>query len=285
MKDQFVTIILAGLPGKIASAIANLTPAEQVHTHALASSQHQGSSWQSNSTISPRTIQLVSESDLGATLRTGEQYVALDFSPTAPTPERFLLWESLGIPAVVGFTGFAPAQARARVRDSKGLVVFAPNLALPIVALQAILRDATQHYAGAFSGFKLQCTESHQSSKKDLSGTARAILPNLAALGISNAEETAIVPVRDPSAQRALGVPEEFLGGHGWHRYEVTSDAGVSLALEHNVNGRSVYAEGAVKACQFARKKWNEGVRGKDFDMMDVLKSSALLLVPRSLNS
>ncbi len=44
-----------------------------------------------------------------------------------------------------------------------------------IVAVQAMLKYMSDRFPGAFSGYSLSVTESHQSSKVDTSGTAKAI--------------------------------------------------------------------------------------------------------------
>jgi 4-hydroxy-tetrahydrodipicolinate reductase len=263
-------IILAGLPGKIASVVANSLPAATFHSHALCSSRHATTQWIAEATAAQ--ITLVTELNLAASLMQGEEYVALDFSPVAAGPDRLAYWASLKVPAVIGATGFDAKDLRERIPETDALIVIAPNLALPIVAIQAALKDAAQHYSGAFAGFKFRCEESHQATKKDTSGTARSLIPVFRDLGFQGAEEKSIVSIRDPALQRQRGVPEDCIGGHGWHRYEASSESGVTIVLEHNINGRAVYAAGALRACAFALKKWQGAERGRAFDMVDVIK-------------
>ncbi|MBA0742749.1 hypothetical protein Gogos_015770, partial [Gossypium gossypioides] len=68
--------------------------------------------------------------------------------------------------------------------------------------------------------------------------------------------------LRDPKQQiEMVGVPEEHLSGHAFHLYHLTSpDQTVSFEFQHNVCGRSIYAEGTVDAILFlAKKKEDEG--------------------------
>ena len=55
--------------------------------------------------------------------------------------------------------------------------------------------------------------------------------------------------VREPKEQvERMNVPEEHLLGHAFHTYELVSPDGmVSFKFEHNVCGRSIYAQ--VRPC------------------------------------
>ena len=91
-------------------------------------------------------------------------------------------------------------------------------------------------------------------------------------LGIPFLEDQ-IIKARDPATQMILGVPGQYLAGHGWHTYTLVSpDQTVKLEFIHNVNGRDVYAVGTLDAIAFLAKKIKEGAKGKVFTMIDVLK-------------
>ena len=71
------------------------------------------------------------------------------------------------------------------------------------------------------------------------------------------------------------GVPEEYLGGHGWHTYTlVSNDKTVRFEFTHNVNGRDVYAKGTLDAIVYLSKKINGITMGTVFTMADVLKGN-----------
>jgi 4-hydroxy-tetrahydrodipicolinate reductase len=115
--------------------------------------------------------------------------------------------------------------------------------------------------------------ESHQATKLDISGTAKAVISCFQKLGVSfNLNE--VKQVRDPQEQLTLvGVPEEHLSGHAFHMYHLTSpDETVSFEFQHNVCGRSIYAEGTVDAALFLHKKIQSGANKKLYDMIDVLR-------------
>ncbi|MFC1663865.1 dihydrodipicolinate reductase C-terminal domain-containing protein [Patescibacteria group bacterium] len=67
-----------------------------------------------------------------------------------------------------------------------------------------------------------------------------------------------------------LGVPGEHLKGHGWHDYIFLSEDGtVRFRLTHNVNGRDVYALGALDAIRFLATHLKPGTV---FSMNEVLR-------------
>lgn len=55
---------------------------------------------------------------------------------------------------------------------------------LQVVAFQATMELMAQQFPGAFTGYNMQVVESHQRSKVDTSGTAKAIVQSFQNLGI-----------------------------------------------------------------------------------------------------
>jgi len=179
-----------------------------------------------------------------------------------------------GCPFVLGTTGHDDRSALERlVQDSGNVAVIAPNMAKQIVAFQAMMQYAAENFPNSFAGYELEIKESHQKGKKDTSGTARAMADDFNQLGIPFAVGQ-IRSVREPSEQLAMGIPEDALSGHGWHTYTLNSaDGTVLFRFTHNVNGRSIYAEGTLSALRFLQQKVDEGAQGRVFSMIDVLKS------------
>jgi 4-hydroxy-tetrahydrodipicolinate reductase len=93
------------------------------------------------------------------------------------------------------------------------------------------------------------------------------------AMGVAFTEDQ-IHKERDPAVQQAeWGIPEAYLGGHGWHTYTLTSPDGTSLfQLTHNINGREIYVEGTLRALRYLQRKVADGSQGRVFSMIDVLK-------------
>src|SRR3989344_5505325 len=157
-----------------------------------------------------------------------------------------------GSPFVMGTTGGDRAALEARVKD---------------------FDFAAQNFPDAFEGYTLKVQESHQTGKKDTSGTAKAMVAYFNTLGVPFTVD-GIRKIRDPDVQEHLvGVPKEHLGGHGWHSYVLESgNEDVKLRFEHNVNGRRAYVKGTLDALRFLHIKVEAGEKGRVYSMIDVLK-------------
>ena len=173
----------------------------------------------------------------------------------------------------MGTTGGNRDRLKEAVLQSSTAAVIAPNMAKQIVGFQAMMAQAARLFPGLFEGYSLEIRESHQRGKADTSGTAKAMVKYFNDLGLPFLEAD-ILKERDPERQKKLwGIPEEFLTGHGWHTYTLTSaDGTVRFEFSHNVNGREVYARGTLDAIAYLHAKLQQGVRGKVFSMIDVLQ-------------
>ena len=56
----------------------------------------------------------------------------------------------------------------------------------------------------------------------------------------------------------------------------MSPDGDVEFVFQHNVCGRTIYAEGTVDAALFLAKKIAEKSETKIFDMIDVLREGAM---------
>lgn len=265
-------ILLAGAPGRVCREIAALLGEEpwrgefRLAPVALSSPARHGE----KAELSPgRQVELCEAASL--TREVAGNAIIVDFSTPSAALENVRVYTELGLPFVMGTTGFDRSAAESMVQASASVAVIAPNMAIPIVVIQAALEDMARRFPGALAGYELAITESHQAAKKDVSGTARALLPHFRALG-GESGTPEISPVRDPAAQRSLGVPEEHLGGHGHHWYALRSAAGdVTLELSHRVNGRRVYAEGTLRAARWLAARARGPEQGVVYTMRDVL--------------
>lgn len=181
-----------------------------------------------------------------------------------------------GIPFVMGTTGGDRVALDSLVRQANHPCVIAPNMAKQIVALQAMIDYLAQNFPTAFDGYQLSVVESHQKTKADTSGTAKAIVASFQSMGLPFGEND-IEMVRDePSQLGRMQVPAEYLNGHAFHTYSLDSaDKTVHFEFRHNVCGRQVYAEGTVDAVVFLAARIAAG-EGRLYNMMDVLRSGAM---------
>lgn len=210
--------------------------------------------------------------------RYGSGLVIIDFThPTAVNPNTDI-YTAQKCPFVIGTTGGDRAKMMKVTEDSETYAVIAPNMCKQIVAFQATMEHMAKSFPGAFGGYKMELVESHQSTKADTSGTAKAMVKSFNDLGVQHFDvENDIKMMRTKDEHAKFGVPEEYLNGHAWHTYTLTSqDGSVKFEFQHNVNGRRTYAEGVADAVQFLAEKIRTKSKKRLFSMIDVLGEGAM---------
>lgn len=205
--------------------------------------------------------------------------LAIDYTHPSAVNANGRFYATNGIPFVMGTTGGDRALLHEEVSAAGCSAVIAPNMGKQIVAMQAALEQLAQSYPGAFEGYTLAVTESHQATKADTSGTAKAVIGDLLTLSQDQAFQTEsdVKMLRTDEDSLAFGVQEEHLKGHAFHTYTLTSsDGSVQFALQHNVSGRRVYAEGTADAVKFLAKKIRTTDVPQIYTMVNVLEEGAL---------
>ncbi|KAG6416556.1 hypothetical protein SASPL_123988 [Salvia splendens] len=213
------------------------------------------------------------ESVLSSAFKEYPDLIVVDYTVPAAVNDNAALYCKVGVPFVMGTTGGDRELLYKTVDDSKVYAVISPQMGKQVVAFLAAMEIMSEQFPGAFSGYDLEVMESHQASKLDVSGTAKAVISCFKKLG-AEFEEEQVKLIRDPRLQvEMVGVPEEYLSGHAFHMYHLTSpDGTVSFEFQHNVCGRSIYAEGTVDAILFLAKKVRSNADKRIYDMIDVLR-------------
>jgi len=274
-----IKIMVNGLPGNMASNVAG---------HVLADSRFElipqsltgPEITETKTVIDSVSIRLVQPQDRDqAVLAIKEEeslFLNVDFSLPPAVNSNAEFYCKHGLPFVMGTTGGDRQLLEDTVITSSISAVIAPNMAKQIVGFQAMMEYAAKTFPDLFKGYSLAIKESHQKGKADTSGTAKAMVRYFNSLGLPFTQEE-INKERDPEIQKNVwGIHEEYLSGHGWHTYSLDSnDKTVHFEFTHNVNGRDVYAMGTLDALIYLDKKVQEGVQGKVFTMIDVLKGGA----------
>jgi 4-hydroxy-tetrahydrodipicolinate reductase len=206
-------------------------------------------------------------------IKSQEGFLSVDYTHPSAVNSNAKFYCGYGLPFVMGTTGGDRKKLEETVVSSSIAAVIAPNMAKQIVGFQAMMAYAADTFPGLFKGYALEIRESHQKGKADTSGTAKAMVGYFNELGVSFSEDQ-ILKMRDPAVQKTRwGIPEQYLAGHGWHTYTLVSeDQTVRFEFTHNVNGRMVYTHGTLDALLFLSAKVDAGVKGKMFNMIDVLK-------------
>lgn len=207
----------------------------------------------------------------------GDGLIIIDFThPSAVNPNTDI-YAALKCPFVMGTTGGDRDKMNKVTEDSGTYAVIAPNMCKQIVAYQATMEHMSKTFPGAFGGYKMELVESHQSTKADTSGTAKAMVSSFNGLGVQPFKVDDIQKIRKPDEQEAFGVPQEHLTGHAWHTYTLTSkDGSVLFQFKHNVCGRRTYGEGVADAVDFLAQKVRTGSKKRLFSMIDVLGEGAM---------
>jgi 4-hydroxy-tetrahydrodipicolinate reductase len=271
-----ISVMINGLPGRMASAVARHVSFD--NRFELIPFSFTGPEIGAKEVdIASTSLRLVRPDDRTAVFSevraSYPPFICVDYSLPSAVNSNADFYCRNGLPFVMGTTGGNRDQLFETVRKSSTAAVIAPNMAKQIVGFQAMMEHAAQSFPGLFEGYTLTIKESHQKGKADTSGTAKAMVAYFNQLGVPFSE-TDIIKERDPRQQRDIWqIPEEFLNGHGWHTYTLTSaDDTVRFEFAHKVNGRDIYARGTLDAIVYLHGKVQQGARGQIFSMIDVLQ-------------
>ncbi len=271
-----IKIMVNGMPGNMAVNVAthasndprfDLVPASLTGPE-ITATEH---------ALAEKTFQLIPP-DRADELITGiikqhGPFISIDYTHPTAVNTNVEFYCRHRLPFVMGTTGGDRDKLAQTVENSSIPAVISPNMAKQIVGFQAMMAHAADNFPGLFKGYSLKVRESHQQGKADTSGTAKAMVAYFNELGIPF-DVADIVQERDPHRQKnEWGIPEEYLTGHGWHTYTLTSEDGtVRFEFSHNVNGRDIYVGGTLDAVAFLRKKVDESAKGRVFSMIEVLQ-------------
>ncbi len=228
----------------------------------LVAAAHEDSDVQLAATLSRHT----SDGDVDSALSNAD--VLIDFTKPDATLDYLAICKKHGIKAVIGTTGFSPAQKQQIEAFAKHVaIVFAPNMSIGVnVSLQLV--EAAAKALGL--DYDIEVFEAHHKMKVDApSGTALAMgevaakargqrLADVATYdrhGVSIERERGSIGFSVVRAGDIIGDHTVFFAGPG-ERIEIT----------HKSSSRATYAQGAIRAAKFLADK-KVGL----FDMRDVL--------------
>lgn len=203
--------------------------------------------------------------------------VVVDYTHPTAVNDNARYYAARRWPFVMGTTG-GDRDLLVEEMDNAGVFcVIAPNMAKQIVAFQAMMEYMGENFPGVFKGWELEVEESHQKTKADTSGTAKAVVASMQKMGLQYSEED-IRKVREEEEQMEwMGVPAEHLGGHAFHTYNIDSADGlVHFEFQHNICGRRIYAEGTIDACEFLYERVKHDESKKRYNMVDLLRAGGL---------
>ena len=260
-----IPILMAGLPGKMATLVAEAVVQREdfdLLPIAMTSPRHN----RTYMDIRDQRIQLVDYCPNN--LRLGR--ITIDFTTPQGVVLNTIHYTSLRIPFVMGTSGGNREEMEEMVRKSRTCAVIAANMDPQIISRQMDIEKFAEINPGVFRGTTVEITESHQKTKKDVSGTAIAFKAQFERYGaLPNGNITSIRDTRD---QESLGIPNPD-DGHAYHWVAVQSPSGeVIYQFNTAVSGRTSYVEGTLLAARFLSRQIDLGTEGQVFSMRDVLK-------------
>ncbi len=148
--------------------------------------------------------------------------LAVDFTAPDAILPNVEYFSSLGLDSVVGTSGGDLAKLLELSQKSGTNILYAPNMAPAVVSFQYFLNEYARANPGCLGFCELGIVESHQAPKgQKTSATAKEVARIFREhLGIQF-DDKEINMIRDPEVQKKLGIPENYLGGHGWHTYTI----------------------------------------------------------------
>lgn len=273
--NREIPILMSGLPGKMASLVAEEITTQQdfeLFSIALSSPRHNGESL----LVRDREVNLWSTSYPESWRHIGwrniirDGSIAIDFTTPDACVRNARLYVEMHLPFVMGTSGGDRQQMEDVVRISRTCAVIAANMDPQIIRQQIDIDEFAEANPEIFRGATVEITESHQKTKRDVSGTAIAFRTQFERYGaLPNGRITSI---RDTEVQESLGIPNPD-SGHAYHWVEVKTPSGeVIYQFNTAVSGRTSYVEGTLLAAQFLSRQIASGAEGQVFTMRDVLK-------------
>ena len=192
----------------------------------------------------------------------------IDFTRPEGTLAHLAVCRTLGVKAVIGTTGFTPAQ-KAEITDHAGQIalMMAPNMSVGVNVMLKLLDQAAR---ALNTGYDIEVIEAHHRHKVDApSGTALQIGEVLAhALGRDLKDcavyaRHGVTGERDPSSIGFATIRGgDIVGDHT----VLFAGTGERIEITHKSSSRATYAQGSLRAARFLA-----GQRQGLFDMFDVL--------------
>lgn len=282
---QKIKVMVNGIPGKVAVTIAEHIRAERIINDTefvlIPFSLTGNDIEDKKKLIGGMAVSLVKPDQRNGMIQKIKNdfndFISIDFTHPSAVNSNAEFYVKNSLPFVMGTTGGDRKKLKRTVLTGSTPAIIAPNMAKQIVGFQAMMKYAADRFPDLFKGYHLEIKESHQRGKADTSGTAKAMVKYFNGLGIPFSEND-IIKERDPEKQKNIWkIPTEYLSGHGWHTYTLTSaDESVKFEFKHNINGRDIYVNGTLDGVIFLhdkiKNKISQDKKGIVYTMMDVLK-------------
>jgi 4-hydroxy-tetrahydrodipicolinate reductase len=206
--------------------------------------------------------------DFPALLAESDADVLVDFTGPESSADYVETCAEMGVPAVVGTTGFdSTGTARLDAASESIPLLKASNFARGVAALRQAVREAV----AAVPDYDVELTETHHNGKRDApSGTAKSILDDVESVREDLDQRTHGREGDQPRRRSEVGVHARRAGDiTGEHEVLLAGNHEV-LSLTHRAESRGVFAAGALDAAT-----WLVGRDAGRYDFFDVIGDDA----------
>jgi 4-hydroxy-tetrahydrodipicolinate reductase len=179
--------------------------------------------------------------------------VLIDFTRPEGTLAHLAVCRELGVRAVIGTTGFTPAQQAAIADHARHMAtVFAANMSVGVNVMLKLLAQATQALG---TGYDIEVVEAHHRHKVDApSGTALAMGEAVArARGVDLAGQ-GVFARHGHTGERvpgSIGFATVRGGDIVGEHTVLFCGTGERIEIAHKSSSRSNYADGSLRAARF----------------------------------
>jgi 4-hydroxy-tetrahydrodipicolinate reductase len=205
--------------------------------------------------------------DLSALLAESDADVLVDFTGPESSADYVEACAEMGVPAVVGTTGFdSTGTARLDAASESIPLLKASNFARGVAALRQAVREAV----AAVPDYDVELTETHHNGKRDApSGTAKSLLDDVESVREDLDERTHGREGDQPRRDHEIGVHARRAGDITGEHEVLLAGNHEALTLTHRAESRGVFAAGALDAAV-----WLVGrAAGRD-DFFDVIRGA-----------
>ena len=183
--------------------------------------------------------------------------VLIDFTRPAGTLEHLKYCVKLGIPIVIGTTGFSQKEQEAVINAAEKIpIVFAPNMSVGVNVMFNLVEIAAKALG---SDFDAEILESHHSKKVDSpSGTALKMGNLIAEVTNRNLDENGIFSRHGNTGKRdpkSIGFATIRGGDVVGDHTAFFVGMGESVEISHKSRDRSTFARGAIRAAKYIANK------------------------------
>lgn len=206
------------------------------------------------------------------TLEDTQPDVMVDFTVASAAVQNVKTSAELGIPVVVGTTGFSTEQRGLMdqsIEENDISAVISPNMSVGVNVFFKLIEEAAEK----LEDYDMELVEAHHNKKVDApSGTAL----NAAKIASDASDKDFDKVARFGREKGNLGErPKDEIGIHSIRAGNIAGDhnfifAGPSerLEIKHKAQSRQAFADGVIKAVRHVRE---QGKPGETEDMLDIL--------------